>query len=61
MSQTVCHKSVKEVIHEQWAIGLGSDSVIETCLVTTANFITWCQRTLSGSEKARFELSRPKQ
>lgn len=49
MSQTVCHKSVKEVIHEQWALGLGSDYLIETCLATTANFITWCQHTLSGS------------
>lgn len=49
MFPTVCHKSVKEVIHEQRARGLGSLSLIETCLATTANFITWCQRTLSGS------------
>lgn len=49
MYPTVCHKSVKEVIHERRARGLGSHSLIETCLATTANFITWCQRTLSGS------------
>lgn len=48
-SQPVCHESVKEVIHERWPVALGSDSLIETCLATTANFITWCRRTLSGS------------
>lgn len=57
--RTACHEPVKEVIHEQRLRRFGSGALIETCLATTANFITWCRRTLSGSSGAALNSRGP--